>query len=265
MKKKVGNYEIEKVIGEGSFGKVYLATAENMKEKVALKCIPKRGRSYREINNLKMETNLLTKIDHENIIALKECFESESELVIVMEYAGTDLSEILKEARKLPDDKVRLYARQVLNAMLYLHKNRILHRDLKLQNILLKNNVIKICDFGFAKEMSASTNFLRSIKGTPLYIAPEILHKKPYSHKVDVWSFGIILYELTTGRTPFYASTLNELTPKIMHEPVKYPLGINVLLRDLIDGMLQKSEKKRYDWDQVKNHKFFTDFPDIPV
>ena len=87
--------------------------------------------------------------------------------------------------------------------MIYLHKKRITHRDLKPQNILLEGDFVKICDFGFAKEMSASTNFLRSIKGTPLYIAPEIIEPNPYTHKVDIWSFGIILYELATGKTPF--------------------------------------------------------------
>ena len=134
-----------------------------------------------------------------------------------------------------------MYARQILSAMLYLHEKRIMHRDLKPQNILLEGDEIKLCDFGFAKEMSASTNFLRSIKGTPLYIAPEILLSRPYTHKVDVWSFGIILYELATGRTPFYASSIQQLQPKILHEVVKYPHGINLALRDLIDGMLSKS------------------------
>lgn len=101
--------------------------------------------------------------------------------------------------------------------MNYLHQNRILHRDLKPQNILLNEGVIKICDFGFAKKMSASTNFLRSIKGTPLYIAPEILQSKPYTFKVDVWSLGIILYELAYGKTPFHAHTIQQLQPKILH------------------------------------------------
>lgn len=129
----------------------------------------------------------------------------------------------MKKYKKLPEDKVRLYGKQILDAMLYLHQNRILHRDLKPQNILLEKDVIKICDFGFAKQMTASTNFLRSIKGTPLYIAPEIIDEKKYTHKVDIWSFGVILYELATGYTPFYASTIQQLKPKILYNPVNYP------------------------------------------
>jgi serine/threonine protein kinase len=103
---------------------------------------------------------------------MKECFETDNELIVVMEYAGADLSKLLEKEKKLSEDKVRFFGRQILSAMLYLHQNRILHRDLKPQNILLQNDQIKICDFGFAKKMSASTNFLMSIKGTPLYIAP---------------------------------------------------------------------------------------------
>jgi fused-like protein len=79
-----------------------------------------------------------------------------------------------------------------------------------------------------------------SIKGTPLYIAPEILQNRPYTHKVDIWSFGIILYELAIGRTPFYAQSIQQLTPKILHESVKFPSSMSLTLRELIDGMLQK-------------------------
>lgn len=103
---------------------------------------------------------------------MKEFFETADEVVVVMEYAGDDLAKLLEKERRLPEDRVRFIGKQILSAMLYLHENRILHRDLKPQNILLQGEQIKLCDFGFAKKMSASTNFLSSVKGTPLYIAP---------------------------------------------------------------------------------------------
>ena len=136
---------------------------------------------------------------------------------------------------------MRNYAKQILSAMLYLHENRILHRDLKPQNILLYKDQVKICDFGFAKKMSASTNFLQSLKGTPLYIAPEIIREKPYTHKVDVWSFGIILFELFTGNPAFHATNYPALKPKILHDSPKYPSNMPVELRDLISGTLEKN------------------------
>lgn len=173
-----------------------------------------------------------------------------------MEYAGDDLCQLL-EKKRLSEDKVRDYGRQILSAMLYLHENKVVHRDLKPANILLQGEQIKLCDFGFAKKMSAGTNFLMSIKGTPLYIAPEILQHRNYSHKVDVWSFGIILFELATGKTPFHAITIQQLQPKILHESVKFPPSMSPSLRDLIDGMLQKNDKKRLDWHQVNAHAFF--------
>lgn len=120
-------------------------------------------------------------------------------------------------------DKVKDYSTQILNAMLYLSENRIIHRDLKPQNILIKDNHIKICDFGFAKKLSASTNFLQSMKGTPLYLAPEIVKEIKYTEKVDIWSFGCIIYELFTGKTPYYANTYQKLVPLILYQPINYP------------------------------------------
>lgn len=96
---------------------------------------------------------------------------------------------------------------------------------MKPQNILIQNEVIKICDFGFARKLSASTTFMNSLKGTPLYIAPEILGTGPlnYTKKVDVWSFGIIIFELLAGRPPFWAENLQKLKPKILYEKVRFP------------------------------------------
>jgi fused-like protein len=145
-------------------------------------------------------------------------------------------------------EEIKNYLRQIVSALFYLDSNRIVHRDLKPQNILIRDGIVKLCDFGFARKMSPATICLHSLKGTPLYIAPEIISEKPYNHKIDIWSLGIILYELSTGIPPFHADTYYKLLPKILHDKVKYPKDMDVELRELIEGMLQKSPSSRYDW-----------------
>jgi fused-like protein len=131
-------------------------------------------------------------------------------MIIVTEYAGHDLANLMEKKNKkgFPYEDVKKICEQIFSAMWYLREKKIMHRDLKPQNILIKDGMIKICDFGFARKLSASTNFVNSVKGTPLYIAPEILDQRHYDFKVDVWSFGIIIYELYTGAPPFYANKL---------------------------------------------------------
>lgn len=137
-----------------------------------------------------------------------------------------------------------------------------MHRDLKPQNILINEaGIIKICDFGFARKMSAATVCLYSMKGTPLYIAPEIIQDKPYGPKIDVWSLGIILYELFTGYAPFLAENCTKLFPKIINEKINYPSTMSVELRELVSGMLQKNPANRYDWSDIQKHPFFSPAP----
>lgn len=100
--------------------------------------------------------------------------------------------------------------------------------------------MVKICDFGFAKKLSASTAFVNSMKGTPLYIAPEILNHENYNFKVDIWSFGIIIYELFDGKTPFHSTSLKQLEPKIKSSVVKYSASFPNELKELINEMLHK-------------------------
>ena len=163
----------------------------------------------------------------------------------------------MKRHKKFGYEEVRNFSRQIFSALIYLYENKITHRDLKPANILIKDGIIKLCDFGFARKLSASTNFMNSLKGTPLYIAPEILDHRSYTHKVDIWSFGIIIYELVIGITPFHAETMIQLKPKILNQKVKFPVDMPVDLKTLIGGMLQKNPINRFDWSDLKKNGFF--------
>ncbi|KAH6821716.1 kinase family with ARM repeat domain-containing protein [Perilla frutescens var. hirtella] len=190
----VENYHVIELVGEGSFGKVYKGRRKFSGQTVAMKFIPKHGKSEKDILNLRQEIEILRKLKHENIIAMLDSFESPQEFCVVTEFAQGELFEILE------DEQVQAIAKQLVRALHYLHSNRIIHRDMKLQNILIgAGSIVKLCDFGFARAMSANTVVLRSIKGTPLYMAPELVREQPYNHTADLWSLGVILKKILMG------------------------------------------------------------------
>ena len=146
-----------------------------------MKFIVKHGKSEKDLKNLRQEISILSQLNHENIILLLDWFETKAEICVVTEYAQGELFEILEDDGALPADTVRQIARQLVRALHYLHSNRVIHRDMKPQNILIGANAcVKLCDFGFARAMSRNTMVLTSIKGTPLYMAPELVQEQPY-------------------------------------------------------------------------------------
>lgn len=217
----------------------------------------KRGKTEKEIANLRQEIDILKKLRHQNIILLLDWFETDSEFGVVTEYAQGELFEILEEDKKMSEDQIRKIALQLAEALYYLHSNRIIHRDMKPQNILIgSGGVIKLCDFGFARAMSQSTMVLTSIKGTPLYMAPELVQDQPYNHSVDLWSFGIILYELFMGEPPFYTNKLTSLIQLIIKKSIKYPDNISPEFRSFLSQLLVKEPNKRLDWPDLLEHPF---------
>ncbi|XP_037322554.2 serine/threonine-protein kinase 36 [Pungitius pungitius] len=254
------SYHVLELAGEGSFGRVYKGRKRFTGQVVALKFMPKVGRSEKELRSLRREIEIMRGLEHPNIVQLFDSFETETEVVVVTEYAEGHLFQILVDDEKLPESQVREIACQLVSALYYLHSHRILHRDMKPQNILLgKSGVVKLCDFGFARAMSVSTMVLTSIKGTPLYMSPELVEEKPYDHTSDLWSLGCILYELHTGAPPFPTTSLLHLVQLIVKDPVKWPGTMSDTCTSLLKGLLTKDPQKRLSWPDLLHHPFVAD------
>ncbi|EDL00346.1 serine/threonine kinase 36 (fused homolog, Drosophila), isoform CRA_e [Mus musculus] len=250
-------YHVLEMIGEGSFGRVYKGRKKYSAQVVALKFIPKLGRSEKELRNLQREIEIMRGLWHPNIVHMLDSFETDKEVVVVTDYAEGELFQILEDDGKLPEDQVQAIAAQLVSALYYLHSHRILHRDMKPQNILLaKGGGIKLCDFGFARAMSTNTMVLTSIKGTPLYMSPELVEERPYDHTADLWSVGCILYELAVGTPPFYTTSIFQLVSLILKDPVRWPSTISSCFKNFLQGLLTKDPRQRLSWPDLLHHPF---------
>lgn len=254
------------LIGQGCFGKVYKGRRRYSGQIVALKFISKRGKAEKDLLNLRLELGILQRLDHPNIIRLLDSFETNTDFVVVTEFAFGELYEVFQDDKNLPEEEIQPIARQLTQALNYLHSQKIIHRDMKPQNVLIgANDVIKLCDFGFARVMSVQTTVLTSIKGTPLYMAPELVQERPYDCSADLWSLGVICYELYVGQPPFYTSSLISLWHLIIETSVKYPSTMSPNFRSFLEGLLQKKPKQRLGWPHLLQHPFVASPPPPPT
>ncbi|CAH2237610.1 serine/threonine-protein kinase fused [Pararge aegeria] len=251
------NYIVLSFIGEGSFGRVFKAKHKDTDAIVALKVIRKKGRSSKDLKNLRQECDIQRELNHPNVIRMIDSFDTESELVVVTEYAEKELHSILAKEGCLNEENVKKITWDLVSALYYLHSHRVLHRDLKPQNVLLDNiGRAKLCDFGLARIMTNATHILTSIKGTPLYMAPELIDEKPYDHQADLWSLGCIVYELMAGQPPFCTMSIWQLVRMIRHKPVQWPSFISPDARSFLQGLLHKDPDKRMTWPDILEHPF---------
>ena len=254
----LSDYEFVRVVGKGSFGKVYLVKHRRDKKQYCLKIIRLNNVSKKERESCRHEVQILQRMLHPNIVGFKDSFfaKNGNQLCIVMTYCdGGDLYERIKRNRGKPfhETQVLHWFVQMALGLHFMHENHILHRDLKTQNVfLLGNGRLVLGDLGIAKVMTGTADFAKTCIGTPYYMSPELFKNKPYNHKSDVWALGCVLYEMITLKHAFDASSLNGLAVKIMRgrfPPIRGKFSRQ--LKDLVGRMLTLSPSSRPDLPEI--------------
>ena len=221
-------YRILREIGKGSFGDAILVQSLLNRKRYICKVIDTATMTPKEFNDVKREIDILSRIQHPNIVHYEEHIEEDTTIYIIMEYADEgDLASRIKKQRKrfeVPGQVVYFSDAQILHWFLqiclglqHLHERNILHRDLKAANIFLTTGgLVKLGDFGISTTLQNTLGFAHTVCGTPYYFSPEVCNHCPYNQKSDIWSLGVLLYELLTLRRPFQAKGLKELMKKIV-------------------------------------------------
>ncbi|PGH14843.1 CAMK/CAMKL protein kinase [Polytolypa hystricis UAMH7299] len=253
----VGNYSLGKLIGKGSFGKVYLATHKLTNgSKVVLKS------SNREDANLAREIHHHRQFVHPHIARLYEVIVTEKLVWLVLEYCpGDELYNYLLRNGPMPLEKVQKIFTQLVGAVAYVHNKSCVHRDLKLENILLdKHENVKLCDFGFTREYQGKASYLQTFCGTICYSAPEMLKGEKYAgEKVDVWSLGIILYALLAGELPFDEDDDQVTKQKILSGDPNFNERFPEDAKTLINQLLSKRPLLRPTLSDILAHPFLSE------
>ncbi|KAJ3388357.1 serine/threonine protein kinase [Lobulomyces angularis] len=254
------NYVLEGSIGSGQYSKVFLAVHNATNIKVAIKFVDKNQDSD-HLSLLRSEVLAQRNLKHKNILKLLACFETEREVCLVTELCVTDFLSILQEQKKFSELEIKPIAKGLVEGLSYIHSKCIIHRDMKLQNILLGlDGEVKIADFGFSKKVEEVNGLTtKSIKGTPIYMAPELVKEEEYDHLVDIWALGIILFELYTGHPPFNTTNIFSLVSLILNDSIVWPAHISTEFQDLLQGLLQKKKENRLDWPDLALHSFISD------
>ncbi len=263
LQNTIENYEIGKKLGEGTFSKVYIGTHKKTKEKVAIKIMSK-NQIKEESDKIRIikEINIHKRCHHTNIIQQYNIIETKNLIYIITEYASNgELFDYIVQKKKLYEiEACRLY-NQLISGLEYLHKQRICHRDLKPENLLLDTNkILKIADFGLSTFYNKNNkNYqLKTPCGSPCYAAPEMVSGKKYNaSQVDIWSSGIVLFTMVCGFLPFEDDNQKILFSKIARGIFNIPNFISSNCKDLIKKILVTDPKKRFSFEDIKNHSWF--------
>ncbi|KAJ8768845.1 hypothetical protein K2173_023749 [Erythroxylum novogranatense] len=255
-------YEVGRLIGQGTFAKVYYARSIRTNLSVAIKVIDKeKVFRARLVDQIKREISVMRMVRHPNIVLLYEVMATKSKIFFVMEYAkGGELFDKVAKGR-LKEDIARKYFQQLINAVDFCHCRGVYHRDIKPENLLLdENENLKITDFGLSAfaESKHQDGLLHTTCGTPAYVAPEVVNRKGYDGaKADIWSCGVVLYVLLAGYLPFHDSNLMELYRKIGRAEYKCPNWFPTDVRRLLCKILDPNPNTRISMEKIRGSYWF--------
>jgi hypothetical protein len=262
------SFHIIKVIGKGSFGKVFLVREKSTNIPYALKVLKKEYIIKKnQVEHTLTERSVLGLIHHPFIVGLNMAFQTSDKLFFVLDYcSGGELFFHLGKIGRFSEERAKFYAAQIILALEYVHSLDIIYRDLKPENVLLDaSGNVRLTDFGLSKEgVSNHSTGAFSFCGTPEYIAPEVLLRQGHGRAVDWWSLGALLYEMISGLPPFYSRNRETMFEKIMKADLAFPPFMSETAKDLLSKFLIRDPKLRLgsgerDAIEVKEHTFFKD------
>ncbi|KAF7585776.1 hypothetical protein BBP40_010138 [Aspergillus hancockii] len=262
---KLEDFDLLKVVGKGSFGKVMQVMKKDTGRIYALKTLRKAHIISRsEVTHTLAERSVLAQINNPFIVPLKFSFQSPEKLYLVLAFVnGGELFHHLQREQRFDINRARFYTAELLCALECLHGFKVIYRDLKPENILLDyTGHIALCDFGLCKLDMKDEDRTNTFCGTPEYLAPELLLGNGYTKAVDWWTLGVLLYEMLTGLPPFYDENTNDMYRKILQEPLTFPSTdiVPPAARDLLTRLLDRDPQRRLGANgaaEIKSHHFF--------
>ena len=265
---ELDDFQIMKVLGRGTFGKVCLVQYKPTKEYYAMKSLKKDVLlDMDQVQSTILEKKILQSLDHPFLVGMVFCFQTEERIYFIMPFIrGGELFQHLRTEKFFKEDKARFYAASMGIALEYLHNHGIVYRDIKPENILIgEDGYLKLIDFGMAKMLKGNEKAM-SFCGTPEYLAPEIITGEGHNRAADWWSYGILLFEMLCGIPPFYCENTERMYDLITNAELRFPKRIQLSenAKDLIKKLLIKKQDKRLGvekgFEEIKSHPFFQGF-----
>ncbi|XP_067423982.1 serine/threonine-protein kinase PLK3 [Emydura macquarii macquarii] len=250
-----------RLLGKGGFARCYEMTDVSSNKTYAVKVIPhSRVAKPHQREKIMNEIELHKHLHHKHIVKFSHHFEDSENIYIFLEHCSRkSLAHIWKARHTLLEPEVRYYLKQIISALKYLHLKGILHRDLKLGNFFINDNMeLKVGDFGLATQHEPRDHKKKTICGTPNYLAPEVLHRQGHGPESDVWSLGCVVYTLLCGNPPFETSDLKETYRCIKQVEYTLPAFLSTPAKQLIAGILKRNPPDRLTLEEILDHEFFT-------